>query len=232
MLQVHMTLKSRNAKTGPIPVSTTTAKTCPTACPFNNANAGGCYADAGPLSLHWRKVTDGRAGTDFDSFLDTVAGLPDGQLWRHNQAGDLPGDGDSLDIAKLDHLVAANLGKRGFTYTHKPIPRQAEREAIARANARGFTVNLSGNTLAHADYLAALDIAPVVCVLPADATENTETPAGRKVIVCPATQRDGVSCATCGLCAVSRMANGKPRAIVGFPAHGPSKRKADAIARA
>ena len=230
-MQTHLTLKSRNAKTGPIPVSTTTAQACPTSCPFNHGNAGGCYAAAGPLALFWRKVSSGAAGVAYADFLDQVDALPRGQLWRHNQAGDLAGVGDALDIAALDHLVAANLGKRGFTYTHKPLARKSEREAVARANASGFTVNLSANNIAHADQLAALDIGPVVCVLPSDATENTATPAGRKIVVCPATQRDDVSCATCGLCAVSRMANGQPRAIVGFPAHGTQKKRADAIAR-
>lgn len=230
-MKTHLTRKSRNAKTGPIPVSTSAANTCPTSCPFNHGNAGGCYAASGPLALFWRKVSNGDAGADWQAFLDDVDTLPRDQLWRHNQAGDLRGEGDSLDVGALDQLVAANLGKRGFTYTHKPLNKQTERDAIARANASGFTINLSANNLRHADDLASLDIAPVVAVLPADATENTETPQGRKVIVCPATQLDDVSCATCGLCAVSRLANGKPRAIVGFPAHGASKRKADAVAR-
>jgi hypothetical protein len=97
---------------------------------------------------------------------------------------------------------------------------------VAYANAAGFTVNLSANNLAHADDLADLGIAPVVTVLPADATDNTVTPKGRKVVICPATIRDDVSCATCGLCARLRDA------IVGFPAHGASKRKAEAIAKA
>jgi hypothetical protein len=147
-----------------------------------------------------------------------------GQLWRHNQAGDLIGEGDSLDVQALALLVKANKGKRGFTYTHKPLDTQAERDAIRDANKGGFTVNLSGNNLDHADTLVDLAIAPVVVVLPHDATSNTVTPKGRKVVVCPATQRDDVSCASCGLCQKQRDS------IVGFPAHGPSKRKASAIA--
>lgn len=223
-MSYHVTLKSRNVKTGPISVTTSTALTCPTSCPFNNG--GGCYAASGPLALFWHKVTAGDAGVTWDEFLGQIAALPAGALFRHNQAGDLPGAGDALDIAALDQLVAASAGKRGFTYTHKPLATQAERDAVARANAAGFTINLSGNSLAHADALAALGIGPVVAVVPIDQTENTTTPAGRKVVICPATVRDDVSCATCGLCARLRDA------IVGFPAHGTSKRKADAIARA
>lgn len=221
-MQTHLTLVSRNAKTGPIPVSTTSAESCPTACPFNNAN--GCYAASGPLALHWRKVTNGLSGDNYGAFLDKVSRLMKGQLWRHNQAGDLIGEGDTLDVQALALLVKANKGKRGFTYTHKPLDTQAERDAIRDANKGGFTVNLSGNTLDHADTLADMGIAPVVVVLPHDATQNTMTPKGRKVVVCPATQRDDVSCASCGLCQKQRDS------IVGFPAHGPSKRKASAIA--
>lgn len=223
-MYIHLTLKSRNAKTGPIPVSTSSMESCPTACPFNSANAGGCYAGSGPLAIHWHKVTKGAIGADFDSFLAEVKGLPDGQLWRHNQAGDLAGHGDSLDIASLDRLVVANKGRKGFTYTHKPLRTQEERAAVKSANDNGFTVNLSGNNLAHADSLYDLDIGPVVVVLPKDAGESVTTPKGRKVIVCPAVVRDDVTCASCGICVKLR------KAIVGFPAHGAGAKRAEKIA--
>ena len=220
-MHYHLTPVSGNAKTGPIPVSTTSAATCPTACPFRKS---GCYADGGPLAMHWAQVTSGNRGTDLDSFCSSIAALPDGTLWRHNQAGDLPGSGNTINGKALSQLVRANIGKRGFTYTHKPMTAK-NRLAVQRANAAGFTVNLSANNLAHADALAALAIAPVVVVLPADQTANTVTPKGRNVVVCPATIRDDVTCAKCQLC--QRQGN---RPIIGFPAHGSSARKASAVA--
>lgn len=245
-LTVHLARKSDNVKTGPIPVSTSTAATCP-ACPFKDK---GCYAASGPLALHWRKVTAGERGTGWGEFCETVATLPEGQLWRHNQAGDLPGNGDTVDRAALDALVMANKGRRGFTYTHKPVEgasatAKANRAAVSNANVNGFTVNLSANNLPHADRLAGMGIAPVVTVLPLDYqrgnakgqwTESMDaykarlaalpqsTPEGRKVVVCPATYRDDVSCATCQLCQRQR------NSVVGFPAHGVSKKAASAIA--
>ena len=222
----HLTLKSRNEKTGPIPVSITSAESCPAACPFNNSNAGGCYANGGPLAIHWRKVTEKRAGESFSRFLDKIRALPDGQLWRHNQAGDLKGKGNRIDAKAFVALVNANKGKRGFTYTHKPMT-QANKALVKHANESGFTVNLSGNNPAHADKLAGLGVGPVVTVLPSDTSENLETPEGRKIVVCPATQRDNVTCATCKLCAIADR-----NFIVGFPAHGVSKRKAETIANA
>ncbi len=195
---VHLTPKSKNAKTGPIPVSTTTALTCPGTCPFNHQNAGGCYAESGPLALHWRKVTAGERGMGLSTFAEQIAALPAGQLWRHNQAGDLPGDGDRIDSEAFGQITGANRGRRGFTYTHYPIrvedgAKDAEtayhnRVQIIAANVAGFTVNLSANNVEHADQLADAvgDAAPVVTVLPStvEGPEHIETPAGRRVVVC------------------------------------------------
>jgi hypothetical protein len=209
--------------------------------------ASGCYAESGPLALFWRKVSEATYGTDWDTFLGRVAALPAGQAWRHNQAGDLPGIGDFIDAAKLEALTAASAGKLGWTYTHKPVigaEHAANAAAVARANAAGFVVNLSADTLADADRLAALQIAPVVVVLdaPEGARADTVTPDGRKVITCPATYRNDISCGggkvrgekkgdaprqtkACLICARQR------KAIVGFPAHGTFKKLAASVAR-
>jgi len=214
-MRVHLTTKSANVKTGPIPVSTTERDSCPTDCKMRSE----CYADSGPLALHWRAVSQGKRGTNWDQFTAQIAALPDGQLWRHNQAGDLPVAGGTVDPVKLGQLVAANTGKRGFTYSHH---RDTESiQWIRHANHWGFTVNLSANDLADADTLSELNAGPVVVVLPSTQSTNTVTPAGRPVIVCPATQRDNVSCATCQLCQRQR------KTIVGFPAHGSRYRKID-----
>lgn len=214
-MQVHLTLKSANVKTGPIPVSTTERDSCPADC----AMRAGCYAASGPLALHWAAVSAGTRGTSWGQFTQAIAALPEGQLWRHNQAGDLPQTGGTIDAVKLGQLVHANIGRRGFTYTHH---RDAASLAwVKHANAWGFTVNLSANDLTDADTLADTGAGPVVVVLPSTQTENTTTPAGRKVVVCPATQRDDVSCATCQLCQRQRGT------IVGFPAHGTRRRVID-----
>jgi hypothetical protein len=218
-MNFHLTLKSSNVKTGPIPVSTSSAVTCPPTCPFNNGE--GCYAGSGPLALHWKAVTNGTRGDQFADFLDKIQALPNGQLWRHNQAGDLPGNGVEIDGAALGDLVKVNFNKRGFTYTHYDPSISNNAKYIKGANQFGFTVNLSANTPAHADELSALNIAPVVTVLPANQVENSYTPGGRKIVVCPATIRDDISCSTCKLCAVSDRL-----VIIGFPVHGTQKKRA------
>jgi hypothetical protein len=194
---------STNIKTGPMPVTMTTAETCPDACPFKG---NGCYAQQGPLALLWSQL--GKPAThkcapksiDLDTLCASIASLPDGQLWRHNQAGDLPGVNETVDEVALYKIAEANRGKRGFTYTHKPL-NETNMRAVVNANAAGFTVNLSANNLTHADQLAETGL-PVVVVLPREVQGNVKitTPAGNAVVVCPATYRDDVTCASCGLC--------------------------------
>ena len=218
-LSVAFTMKSANVKTGPIPTSITSANSCPTSCPFMGS---GCYAESGPLAIHWAKTSTGERGMNWDQFCDMVRALPENQLFRHNVAGDLPGHNEDIDPVLLGELVHANIGKRGFTYTHK-TNNPANYQWIKAANDFGFTVNLSGNNLEHADQLAALEIGPVVTVLPIDAPKTTTTPTGRVVVTCPATYRDDISCATCQLCQRQR------ETIIGFPAHGTSKAKAQRV---
>lgn len=226
-----LTLGSVNKKTGPIPVSTTSAESCADACPFKSE---GCYGLTGPLGLHWRKVTDGLRGFEWGEFIRHVAFMPKGTLWRHNQAGDLPGTGDEIDVRKTSQLVRANRRKRGFTFSHKPVLGDSEvavrnRAAIAAANRDGFTVNLSANTLEEADRLVALNIGPVAVIQDAKegSRHDTVTPAGHEVATCPATYRDGFTCWLCdGLCQRQDR-----RVIVGFPIHGTQRDKATKIVR-
>lgn len=221
-MNIHLTLVSGNAKTGPIPVSTSAMQTCPDACPFKD---GACYAGGGPLLLHWRKVSSGERGDNYSDFLGAVKKFRPGQLWRHNQAGDLAGNNNTIDTDALKQLVEANKGKKGFTYTHKPVldkqgdDAASNRDAVKYANENGFTVNLSANNLSHADELLKLGVGPVCAVVPMDVTKNTVTPAGNRVVVCPAAVRDGVSCATCKLCSFA-----KREYVIAFPAHGVKKK--------
>lgn len=232
-INYHLGLSlSDNEKTGPIYVSTSSRLTCWEGCAFFN---NGCYAASGPISWHWSAVTKLKRGGSFTDLVSRVASIPRGELFRHNQAGDLPGRGAKINRVELRKLTRATHGLRAWTYTHKPVlgsgkQETANREAVREANKDGFVVNLSGNTLAHADELAALEIAPVVVVIPEDAPRGTQyTPGGRKVIVCPEqTQKpgQGITCKTCQLCA-----RGTRSVIIGFLAHGASHKKASTVAR-
>lgn len=234
----NLTRVSRNKKTGPIPTSMTAKATCPDACPFKKK---GCYAEGGPVNIHWLKVSRGETGSGIEDFYKSIKTLPKGQIWRHNVAGDLPGKNNWIEKEKLQRLVAANKGKKGFTYSHKPVLVEdlkgpysegekqtiveSNRKAIKEANENGFTINLSANGINHAQKLRALNIGPVVSVV----TEDFETSKinDQKFVVCPATTEGSfVTCATCQLCQ-----KGSRQAVVAFPAHGVSKKKVAEITK-
>jgi len=218
-MRYHLTRTSSNAKTGPIPVSTTSEESCPPSCPFYRQ---GCYAEGYHLRQHWNKVSDGSRGGSLKEFTDQIRKLPRGQLWRHNQAGDLPGMLEAIDPEALEAITKANRGKRGFTYTHK-APTPANLKAVRKANADGFTVSLSANGMQHAQLLRKLDL-PLVTVLLHDAPAFQRLEDGTPVLTCPATRKDNVTCATCGICAKQDR-----KFIVGFPAHGNKWKKAEGV---
>lgn len=216
----HFTRVSGNAKCGPIPVTTTSANSCPPTCSFKG---NGCYAESGPLAIHWRAVDSGKRGGSLDELCAKIRDLPRHQLWRHNQAGDLPvTEPGVIDHTALRKIIAANKGRRGFTYTHqRPTPQNAG--IVREANAAGFTVNWSAETLEQADALVDMHSGPVVCVLPADQLAGLKTPAGRHVIVCPAVTGN-TDCLNCGICQQRDR-----QAIVGFPAHGSGAKRVQKV---
>jgi hypothetical protein len=216
-MQVHLTLKSSNTKTGAIPVSTTEKNSCPDTCSFKK---GGCYALDYHLNMHWNKVSDKSRGTNWDDFCKAIAGFKPDTLWRHNQAGDLPGQNNTIDIDKLQQLVTANQGKNGFTYTHYPIDNSINLAAIQSANAAGFTINISAESLEQADQAYNLGLPSTVVLSTNPGTSTFKSPAGNTIAICPAQLKDDVSCKTCQLCQKSSR-----KAIVGFIAHGSSKAK-------
>ena len=210
-------------------VTTTGRQSCPDGCEHKGIT---CYADEGFLPMHWNKVSSGERGTDFETFLKEIESIPEGNPWRHNQAGDLLGNpedpANSIDSVALDKLAKANKGKRGFTYTHKEIEpskfvnattAKANLEAITKANRDGFTINLSANGIAQADRYYKTGN-PVAVTVPEDTPEKTTTPDGNKVVVCPVQTDKAPNCAQCLLCQ-----RGKRKIIVAFRVHSSNKGK-------
>ncbi len=216
-----LTQISSNAKTGPIPTSTSGRQTCPATCPFYDK---GCYAKSGPQNIHWKKVTEGERGVHFQEFVNQIRKLQRGQLWRHNVSGDLPHIFGDINNTMLQMLADANKGRKGYTYTHH-ILNEANVQAIKEANSKGFTVNASTEDVEVADAVMTEHGIPAVAVVKSDKTERFyTTSSGRKVITCPATIHENVTCATCKLCA-----NADREYIIAFPAHGNAKKTVNEI---
>lgn len=220
MSKYHLTRVSRNAKTGPLPVVTASKDTCPDTCTLKGA---GCYAEHGPIALHWNRVD--REGISFDELLEQIKTLPRKQLWRYGQAGDLPTDPEQA-IA----LAKANRKRAAIVFTHgRNFALYAKLEKL------GFHINLSSDNLHQADELAKSGLS-VVTVLPSSFQKRDDetlsefrhrvgqvyTPAGHRVAICPATYTD-TNCASCGACSKRRPGG----TMIGFPAHGTRKRLID-----
>lgn len=220
-LRFHLSRISTNSKTGPIPVSSSPRATCFPTCPFLGQ---GCYGENYPLKFHWDKVSEGTRGVTAAEFFRLIAALPPAQLWRHNQVGDLPATAGRISRRFLRGLIGANRGKRGYTYSHHDLALGENLALIRQANRQGLTVNVSTETESAADRAVAAGLPAVVAVPSTETRTAWDTPAGNRVVVCPA-QRDGstVDCATCQLC-YQRPAG----LIVAFLTHGTSKAKANA----
>ena len=219
-MRYHFIKKSANSKTGPMPVTYTSRESCPPSCPHYRSS---CYAEDYYTRLNWDKVN--QRGAELEAFSKFIDALPHGTPWRMNVAGDLPGTGEDIDAHALGEIVRANIGKKGFTYTHKHTSAD-NLKWIKAANTWGFTVNLSADNAAEADTLADTSAGPVVCVVPMDTPSKTTTPAGRVIVVCPAQEREDVTCLSCQLCSHANRST-----IVGFRAHGGKAKQADAKAR-
>ena len=242
MTRAYLTVRSGNRKTGQISVSKTSAGTCPDSCSFKH---NGCYAENHWTVKDWRRLNDGQKGQDWQAFCKAVKTSAT-DLWRHNEAGDLPGDRDVIDANMLRMLVEANSGKNGFTYTHKPTNRIAtarmnaarmtqglaplsdaqcqrlvldNRAAIADAVLRGLTINVSHDSISELDAGVA-GVLPSVVVLPLDAPAVQVTPRGHKVVVCPAQTKEKVTCESCKLCSRADR-----KVVIGFRAHGSHAKK-------
>ena len=219
-LRFHLSRVSSNVKTGPIPVSTSSRATCPSTCPFNNG--GGCYAANYPMRHHWDAVTRGERGSTLRDFLAAIQSLTPGQLWRHNQAGDLPHTAGKISRRFMRAIIRANRGRNGYTYTHHDLKQGENLSLIRSANRHGFTVNVSTETETAADEAIAKGL-PAVLTVASDETRTTwQTAAGNRVLVCPAQRSDTKTCADCKLCHKRGS-----RVVIAFLAHGTSKRKAE-----
>jgi hypothetical protein len=128
-----------------------------------------------------------------------------------------------IDADYLDALLDA-VPRRGvsFTYSHFDWKLWADKLAPGKT-----VINFSTESLLTA-AAATLENVPSVVVLREDYWQGSKTqsaPFGVRIVRCPAEYREGFSCADCG--------NGEPLCarrdrdyIIGFSAHGPSKKKA------
>jgi hypothetical protein len=218
---VIVSARTKNAKTGDVPtlaIGATREESLASCeairCPL--LASGECYAQHGSVSWGHRSAIDKiqRKGIDATSPAAAIAAVAarafSARMVRIGSIGD-------PSVARRDTLwafvdEARRHGLAVVGYTH------GWRRKVA-ADLHG-TLMASCETLVDADKAVAKGWRATV-VVPADAPRTMATPAGRKVVVCPAQVTDGrVQCNECRMCDAS-----KPGPIVAFRAHGPKTRK-------
>lgn len=221
---VKFVAKSGNRKTGPIPVSYTERSSCPDSCALKD---GACYARFSFTGMVWgivsKQATRLRKRA-WKAFLDAVENLPLKQLWRMNVAGDFPhqlSNENRIAARRVNEVVAANRNKRGFTYTHYDVlsdTNDARHNAsvVRKANAMGFTVNISTDTWSDADRAMEADMGPVVTMLESDDDRTQQyTDGGNRIMTCPGQWDKPLTCDECRWCSLADR-----KYIVGFKGHG------------
>jgi len=170
-----------------------------------------CYAENFPMVMHWDKLT--HEGLSYADLLDEISRLRRNTLWRHNDAGDLIGSGDTIDLTALTALVDANRGRRGFTYTHWGW--RTNEGLLKWSNRNGFTINVSASDVS--DALEAFHSGLPTTVILNTNGEKMVRAGEVRIVICPA-QRKKMTCAECGICQTPDR-----NYIVGFWPHGSKK---------
>jgi len=223
-MNIRLTKISSNAKTGPIPVSTSSSETCPDSCPLKKENL--CYGKLGPIAIWWSKVTKNNQYI-WKEFLKDVSKIRRNQLWRHNQVGDMQPSEENKDQIceeKAVELANANRGKKGFSYTHYDFKDPHNRKVIKQVNDLGFTLNVSTEKHWQMDLAISYGLDATI-VLPSTHNKKVvKSAGGNRIVTCPATYNNDVQCANCGLCQKKNRGY-----AIGFPAHATKKKELDKV---
>lgn len=210
--------RTTNRKTGPMAATYRTADTCPATCPLRGA---GCYA-RGRLFGH-----PARLGRESDGEYTEVRALARnlrlGAMVRANVSGDMLDEAGRPDFpyaAALSHVATERPDVAVYGYTHAW-------RSLTPDITPGVTLNASCETPEEITTAAAAGWPTVTTATDAADPIIGSTIAGRRVIVCPAQTRDGVTCSTCRLCA--RPAR---RSTVAFIVHGSGAAQAARAIRA
>lgn len=213
---------SSNAKIGK--VSTTYQPT--THCVDCPLKGNGCYAQAGMVAMHTRKLDDAARESHASptrTARQEARGIralkARGQGLRLHTSGDCPSTEAAEIVADAAEEFMARGGGRAWTYTH--AWRRVSRKAWGAVSVLASVETLSDARRAIRNGWA------VARVVPTFATEKAWQEGGIRWIPCPAQTRDDVTCESCRLC----WDDNKLRAIgagVAFEAHGSSKRRAAA----
>ncbi len=211
------------------------SNTCPPSCAFNIEES--CYGMFWNAAKTWDKVSAGD-GLSFDELVRRFRDAGLSRYIRWAPAGDLPGEGECIDGARLRRLVVAlSRWFVGFImYTHKAIEgvhlrghwrtRRANRAHLEAAlSSSSSAINLSCDNAGEAERAMELGF-DCTMPMPSDYQGNGE-PVGRfKGRLCWAQSGEDRSCSNCG--AGQPWCSIKGRGfVVQFKSHGARRSTVD-----
>ena len=208
--------ESGNGKTGPITVTNRSIATCPSTCPFLDADkweAAGCFG-AGRM---WHQV---------NSKADTVdVEITSTPLMRDRVLGDItvptPGD-DSIDWDYVGQIQAwaDSDGQTVFGYTHTDVW-ETMRYDEWHAMFPSYVLNVSTHTPEQVREVVDLGWPAVIS---SDDLQHGDMIGDKRVVDCPQNTHD-VQCDRCMLCAKPPASR---RYVIRFKLHGSQVKKARA----
>lgn len=215
-MNIFATPRSSNVKTGDVPTlwAGLTEEETRASCSGCSLLGEGCYAWSGAVRFG---AISARKKAAADPSSRTIAAAIAGaarsaRMIRATGLGDIGRSGKAAADEVVSAAQSAGLALVGYTHHW--------REPSVATSWRGRLM-ASTETLADADQAVDAGWRATV-IVPADAPRVLETPAGRKVIVCPAQVREGaVTCNECRLCDA-----GRPGPVIAFRAHGNQKASA------
>jgi len=223
MLEIFWSSRSRNSKTGDVPTawigsSFGAAKKSCSGCSLLEK---GCYAYGGSPLLGHLSVTRTQMQKPDNYKLEYALNHRNkkARMVRVTALGDIGRSGRAVADAVVAEIKASGLALVGYTHHWR------EPAVIAAWH---------GRLMASCDDMEAADQAVSngwrACVtVPSNHPRISETPEGRKVVVCPAQVKEdhSITCNTCRLCDGS-----KAGPIISFRAHGRSHKALDERFRA
>ena len=205
-LKTHVTLKSSNAKTGPLATTYREQSSCPTTCPLMG---NGCYATGRIFGIS-RKF----GSENTDAVLALITTLKPGQGLRLNVSGDFLAEDGTPDleyIAACNKVATERPDVKIIAYTH----------AWRTMSPSDFAFGVNASCDTDADIVEARAAGWGTVTVNGD---EGATIAGTRIVRCPAETRDDVTCASCMLCAKTPTI----ATTVSFTAHGAGKKRAAA----
>jgi len=206
---------SENIKIGNVACTYVSQNTCPKTCPLKKC---GCYAEAGNVALHTRRLSDN------DSIIRTIKREANGIMslkgdkpLRLHIVGDAPSYKAASILAKASEVYMSKHNQPVWTYTHT---KRIKREAWGK-----ISILRSVHTLRQAE--SAFNSGYAVSLVVKEFKQDKLYYMGRgiKGIPCPAQTKNHITCEKCLLCARGDYL-AKNRIAILFKAHGACKQKA------